>query len=206
MKWYSRALLIPASCFLLLVEILLGLALALWVIGWPISHRLQDYKNNDGLWDDNSVSIFYFVCVAVFTLLTMFFLLGAVFPFCGGYFARWFLVSAIVTALFTIGVVTNPLYLTVRFIGIEDCDNSDITRTNPDGTVTVIPGDSDYCHGSKIIFSASMVLMFACCLAIGYALWLLSEMLFGAIRKVHKKGAKEKTTHVREHVTVTGVV
>eukprot|EP01089_Gocevia_fonbrunei_P019278 TRINITY_DN677_c0_g1_i1.p1 TRINITY_DN677_c0_g1~~TRINITY_DN677_c0_g1_i1.p1 ORF type:complete len:165 (-),score=7.12 TRINITY_DN677_c0_g1_i1:35-529(-) len=143
MRWYRPILLLPASCFLIVIEIFLALSLALWIIGWPVASRLQSFTNNDGLWDDNSVSIYFYVIVTVMTLMLMLCLLGSIFPFCGGFIARWMTVAAITFGLVNLVLVAQTSYLTVRFIGIGNCDN------------TIHPG---YCHGSKIIFAASLCL------------------------------------------------
>jgi len=204
MKWFRRFLIIPSIAALLLIETLYLAGLVLWLFGWPYAERIQSSNDFDGLWDDNGPAIFYYVTLTVVVLITMVLLPFTLIPFWKGYIARWAVALILPYTLFTIALLTNSLYATVRFITL-DCD--DYENVN-------LPGvDLErFCYGSKVIFSASVVLIFTAGICAGYLVWLLQESIFQAARKVHKRGKSRdaKLETVRrgpiERETVTGTV
>jgi len=205
MKWFRRFLLLPSIVALVLIELLYAAGLVLWLFGWPYAERIQSNNDYDGLWDDNGPALFYYITLTVCVLINMILLPLTLIPWWKGYVSRWSIALILPYTLWIIALLTNILYATVRFISL-DCSSQDqnITGTNTNF--------ERYCYGSKVMFASSIVLMFASGICAGFLVWLLQEMLFQGIRKVHKRGksrdAKLETVNrgpvYRE--TVTGAV
>jgi len=202
MKFFRRFILVPSVVAVILLEVFYFIGLALWLIGWPVSDRIDDSNNYNGLWDDNAPARFYYILVAVLIIINMIMLPLTLIPFWKGYISRWSTALTFPLALWILAVLTNVLYATVRFIPLN-CGNTAQLMSEQDYN------NADYCRGSKIIFSGTLVLMFTAGICAGYLTWLLQEVLFQGTRKVHKRAkgrdAKiatvERGTVVRETVS-----
>eukprot|EP01089_Gocevia_fonbrunei_P007472 TRINITY_DN1861_c0_g1_i2.p1 TRINITY_DN1861_c0_g1~~TRINITY_DN1861_c0_g1_i2.p1 ORF type:complete len:238 (-),score=29.75 TRINITY_DN1861_c0_g1_i2:90-755(-) len=160
------------SVALFIIEVFFGLSLIVWIVGWPLATRLESNNELNGTVDDNTVSIFYFVFVIMLSAIIMFLLLGSLLPHWKGYITRWAMLSVIVFSFINLCMLANTMYLTVGYVGFKDCDEH---------------VDADFCKGSKLIFGSSVGLIITTSVSIGYAIWLLTELVLVSIMKVETK-------------------
>jgi len=210
MKFWRRFLEVPALVFIILLEFLFFVGLILWIIGWPYSRRLQN-NYNPGLWDSSAPAILYFCIVIVVTLLTMALLPITAIPFWKGYISRWAISALLPLLLWLECWLTNILLGIIRFITYRcggDPHTGDTNYYQATSSEFFFDSSSDapyygtgvdnqvpYCRGSKIIISATIILMATAGLAALYIIWLLQEILFQGARKVHKR-AKQRDAKI----------